>query len=294
MSRIPFRTPDDRRPATRGPAQPLGFVSTIRGKLAQLQRDIGGLRDRMKYVYGEGVPASYIGTKEFFPEAQTFNLDVLSEGQVVPTNVQPVQYVIRDGVDHSVPIQLFGPGVFVARYVSMTIEQRYNDPTLGQMRLPVPIGKTFFYLDPSTTSPSVGKQTIKWHLFYNLGWGTMLSDRLMGTNLFWNLSDADSDRPLSDDWMPHTTLLPQHYQNLVDGDLSEFEVPWTFERAGVVDFKFRLINPILQLAAAATAFPFEGRNDLVNGVRNMSAVVRVALHGRKVYSNRDLLLREAV
>lgn len=294
MSRIPFRGPDNRQPLTRGPAQPLGFVSTIQGKLAELKRDVAGLRDRMKYRYGEGVPASYIGTKEFFPEAQTFDLDVFSEGEAEPSNVQPVQYVVRDGVDHSVPIQLFAPGVFVLRYVTLSFWQRYNDPTLGAMRLPIPIGKSFFFLDPSSTAESVGMQTIKWHLFYDLTWGTILSDRMMGTNLMWNISDPDSDRPLCDDWMPHTTLLPQHYQNLVDGDLSEFEVPWTFERAGVVDFRFRLINPILQLAAAATVFPFNGRSDLINGTRNMSVLVRAELHGRKFYSNRDLLLREAV
>lgn len=290
MSRIPYRSTDDRVPVSPKQA-PLGFVETVRGKIAKLSREVQGFRDKLTYKYGEGVPASYIGVREFVPEAQTFDLNILSTGNAA--DEEPVQYVMRDGVEHTIPIQLFGPGVFMARYVVFTIYQKYHDPDVGWMQIPVPFGKSLYQL--STTGDSTGLQTIKWHIFSDLaGFGSLASDRLPGVNFFWNMTDSDSGRQLSDDWMPHTTLLPQHYQNLVDGDLSEFEVPWLFERAGVVDFRFRLINPILQLAANASVTPFQGVDDLVAGERRMSTIVRAELHGQKFYSSRDLLLREAV
>lgn len=291
MSRTPFRTPDGRQLLANGPVQPLGFVSTIKGKIAELMKNVAGLEERLQWRYGEGVPASYIAAREWTPEASTFNLNILQTGN--PADEQPVQYVLRDGQEYSLPIQLFGPGVFMLRYVHLSLWQRYHDPSYGWMRIPIPLGKSFFQLSP--TGPSPGLQTLKWHIVSNLsGFGALCNDRVVGTNLFWNMEDANSGRRICDEWMPHTTLLPQHYQNLVDGDLSEFEVPWLFERESTVNFRFRLINPILQLAAGATVTPFQGRDDLVNGVRRMSVVARAEVHGVKFYSERDLLLREAV
>ena len=85
MSRIkrPYRTVDPRLPvAGPGAPQDLGFVQTVQGKLAQLKRDVMGLRDRLRYRYGDGVPASYVGEKVFEPEDATFTID---NGQMTPT-----------------------------------------------------------------------------------------------------------------------------------------------------------------------------------------------------------------
>jgi hypothetical protein len=298
MTRIPYRQPDDQLPLQRKPGHPLGFVRTVQGKVAQLTKEVAGLKDRLRYKYNEGVPASYVGETVFSPESASFDLDVYNEGDN-PANVQPVNYVVRDGQTQSVPIVLQGPGVFMARFIKVKFFQRYNDPDLGPMRLPIPIGKTFFDLNQNIAGAQLSTrlQTIKWHLFYDVaGFNELLRDRLVGINYFWNIIDRDSERQLSGDFIADTALLHQGYQNQVNGDLMEFDVPWLFERAGIVDFQFRLINPILQLAATSASFPFSGKDDRENNgtVRDQRVIVRVELHGTKHYSERDQVLREAV
>lgn len=275
----------------------LGFVPTVQGKLAQLARQVAGLRARLRYRYDKGVPASYIGETVFSPETQEVDLDVLGTGDSL--NAEPVNYVVRDGVDHSVPIIMQGPGVFMARFIHVTFYQRYYDPDLGDaVWFPLPVGKSFFNVDASSTTDPTTFQTLKWHLFYNLGgYNEILTNRLLGINFFWNLIDSDSERRYGDGWLPDVALLPQSYQNGADGDLKEFQgPPWLFERAGIVDFRFRLVNPILQLDPTATVFPFNGKDDReVGGTeRDQRVKVRVELHGTKFYSERDRLLREAV
>ena len=116
MSRIPYRTPDDQAPMQKGPLHDLGFIRTLQGKLAQLKLEMKGLMDRLRYKYDEGVPASYVGEKVFTPESTSFDLDVFLEGNNA-ANIQPVNYVIRDGTTQSVAIRLNGPGAFMARFM---------------------------------------------------------------------------------------------------------------------------------------------------------------------------------
>lgn len=276
----------------------LGFIPTVQGKLAQLEKQIAGLRARLRYRYDKGVPASYVGEKVFRPETEEIDLDVLGTGDTAG-NGEPINYVVRDGTEFSVPVVLQGPGVFMARFISVSFYQRYFDPDLGEaVRFPIPIGKSFFNVDADSTSDPTTFQTLKWHLFYNLGgYNELLTNRLLGINFFWNIQDPDSGRMYGDGWLPDVALLPQSYQNGADGDLKEFQGPaWLFERAGLVDFRFRLVNPILQLDPTATIFPFNGKDDRENDgtARDQRVTVRVELHGTKFYSDRDRLLREAV
>ena len=118
-------------------------------------------------------------------------------------------------------------------------------------------------------------------------------NRTVGATYFWNLVDRDSDRRLSDTMLPHTVLLPGGFENTLDGNLFEFEAPWLFERAGILDFQFRLINPILQMDSAVAGGPAIW-DDRENGVRRASVKVRAELHGVKFLTGRDLVLRDAV
>jgi hypothetical protein len=299
-------------PLQRGPGHPLGFVRTIQGKIAQLTKEIGGLASKTgpRFGYGDGKPASYVGEKIFTPESASFTLDLLGEGDNV-ANQQPVNYVVRDGVVQTVPVHMDGPGVFLARWVEVTIYQRWWSPDQQhEVWLPIPYGgKSFNNLN--TTDPT-RLQTIKWSVMHNMTFSTWTNvapsslapdgqTNIVGTNFFWNLIDQDSQRRVGSDLIPDQVLLPQGYQHQTDGDLWKLPVPWLFERRGRVDFEFQLINPILQLDPTATIFPFttvsgvdiDAREN--NGtVRDQSVLVRVEMHGTKFYNERDQLLRAAV
>jgi hypothetical protein len=322
MNRVkrPYRTNDPRLPIGNGP-QALGFVQTMRGKLSELKRDAQGLLDRLRYKYSDGVPACYIGEKVFIPETETVQI---KRGRVgfppytaAPDTLMDVNYVVRDSIDHTVPISMQAPGVFVARYIHVEFYQRLHGtvtaPTTGglvvngndyankEMWFQIPWGRNYY--NPGMEIPL---QTGKVHLLRLNELMSWAGDRSnIGINLFWNLIDRDSERRLSDEPISGATLLPQGFQNTMDGDLHEFKVPWLFERAGQVDFQFRLINPILQLAASEgpdavcvlgnadqNTVRWDDREN--NGLlRNQAVRVRVELHGTKFYTPRDALLREA-
>ena len=302
-SRRPYRGVDPQVQLQNKSPQPLGFISTIEGKVRQLSVQVAGLKDRLKYKYGKGVPVSYVGESVFAPESDIITVDSARVGQV---GAEPCNYVVRDGVLHTVPVIFDGLGVFVARYLLVTFYQRIllRDST-GAATAQIPRQQEAFYEVPQTKYtlrrilpvPTLPFQTGKISLADQVPLERLAADRIaIGTNFFWNLVDRDSDRRLSNDLIPSHILLPGSYQNEMDGDLFEFAVPWLFERAGSIDFQFQLINPILQLDPTSANFPFNGIDDREDNdtVRNQAVTVRVELHGTKFYSERDLLLREAV
>jgi hypothetical protein len=322
----------------------------MRGKLSQLSRDVAGLKDRLRYpAYNEGVPSCYVGERIFLPEQAKLDVEIdrinsfAVNGPLDGTTL-PMQYVVRDSMIHDVPVTIPGPGVFVARYMHVEFYQRLkgtqtidndggagfvedgaleidgNDYTGKELWVQVPWGKTSVQGEANagiTQNGTTGKIHCMSYNNWTLGWA---GDRnATGINLFWNLIDRDSERRFGDDLLPDKALLPQGYQNEVDGDLFEFDVPWLFERAGRLDFQFRLINPIMQLAPEALPYDplnngppgtqpgtvaIEGNGD--GGIvswddredsgasRNQAVKVRVELHGTKHYSERDTLLRESV
>ncbi len=304
---------DKRLPLQDGPSHPLGFLRGLRGKLAQLKREMGGLLDRgdQRFLPTEGVPFSYVGERVFESEEQSFDLDVWQVVSGVPeAGPHPVNYVVRDGQRHSVPIQMPGPGVFLARSMKVTFYQRWwSNATQQEVWLPIPTGRSFnnalqFGYDQGRST------TIKWSIIFGTGFEAYVSqvpgvlsptpaNELNGINFFWNLVDQDSQRQLSTELISDIALLNQGFQKQADGGFYYFDVPWLFERAGRVDFDFQLITPILQAAAASTIPPFYDANfnpidDLESGRRNMSVRARVELHGTKFFTERDAVLRENV
>lgn len=265
--RRPYRSFDHTLPLQRGPGQPLGFIRTVQGKIAQLIKEVAGLEDRLKYRYGQdtGDPHAYKNDVLFVADPNEVPFDV-GDGTLV-------RRVIPDGRLLSIPIVIEGPGVFVARYLCVTVYQFVSGST-GQ-RYAVPLGKSYL-------PPSVGGavDTLKFGLNFGFGLPGLSiygNDRNIGLNFFWNLIDRDSERRLADGLISQQALLPGGFQNQVDGNLFEFPVPWLFERAGMLEFQFQPVIPLLEDSTAPQA-----------------ALVRVEVHGTKFITERDALLREAV
>lgn len=326
----PYRGVDPRLPLAGPPnTQDLGFIDTIRGKVDLVKKDVAGLIDRLRYRYTDGVPCSYVGEKVFKPEDATFTVSTERVKSTIfasapPTSIE-ASYVVRDSQIHEVPIVMPSPGVFIARYLHVEFYQRIfgrqsiqagggdntlvvdgNDYTGKELWVQIPWGKPFM----PGAGDDVRLETGKIHMLSYNELRSWAGDRnATGINLFWNLIDRDSERRFSDGLISGRALLPQSYQNMVDGDLFEFETPWLFERGGRVDFQFELINPILQIAPdqnpfstvpAGGTFIIEGNltgpavawDDRESGVRSQDVLVRAELHGTKFYDGLDELRRE--
>lgn len=302
---------NQRRIASSG--DPLDFIRDLKQHVDGLNKNVQGLVARIgqKYGYGAGTPHAYIGERVFTPDSSSFTLDLLNRGDNAATQ-QPVNYVVRDGVEHTVPVHMAGPGVFLARKLTVTFYQRWwSAANNREYWFPVPLGRSFDNV--STTERSTKTQTIKWSVMHSQTFQTWPNTRrntdyagipaheadVCGVNLFWNLIDQSAQRRYADGPISDVALLPPGYHGQNDGGMHAFRVPWLFEREGRVDFQFRLINPILQLDPTATIYPFKKYDDTAlddrensQTERNQSVRVRVELHGTKFFSERDLALQE--
>jgi hypothetical protein len=315
VTKRPYGNLTDRRlPLQDGPVHPLGFLRTLKGKLSVLQRELASLLDRggQRFMPTGGVPFSYVGERVFAPETQSFNLDTWQTTSAFApySGVQPVNYVVRDSIVHSVPIQMPGPGLFLARSMKVSFFQRWwSNQFQKEVWLPLPTGRSF----NNVLQNGYGQgrsTTIKWSIMNGTSFegyvtqipGILLftpANEINGLNFFWNLTDQDSQRKLSTEPISDIALLNQGFQKQADGGFFYFDTPWLFERLGQVEFSFQLINPILQLDPASASTPMvDSQNnpidDLESGRRNQSVMVRAELHGTKFFTDRDTLLRESV
>ena len=273
---------------------PVGWIYSVEQKLRQLYQETEGLQLRAGTHYKGGVPACYIGEKLFTPEQQSFNVNwnFLADSSIPPGFgiAQPVNYVVRSGQSYSIPLVVDGPGVFAARYLKVSISQRFNFPKFNDDPVAKPWlpgngqgGPIWFPLPPidfyqagftgvspvSFPNDNNSLATQKYSLMANTtfpmlngvingagGANTKInSSRVLGNNFFWNIIDQDSQRRYSDDWIPSDVLLRQGSTSPVDGNLLRFNTPWLFERAGVIDFQYFPITDVLQLDPTATVFP---------------------------------------
>lgn len=322
--RRPYRSVDHRIPLQRGPGHPLGFVRTVRGKFDQLKREVEGLRDRVKFRYGQdvGQPHAYKAERVFRPGEDLFVIPTVT--RTAPFSIPPgppidfvnaVNVVVPDAQILSVPIVMEGPGVFVARYFTVTFYQRVwggDDPATGdserlrsgkEYRFALPIGKSYLQSVCANTRKWSLTPNLRSHLPYDViappADGNPVPMR--GVCFFWNLIDRDSGRRMADDTISEQALLPGGYNGQVDGGLFEFPVPWLFERAGMLEFQFQLTTPVLQPAIlppgspllAPTPFQWDDTENNGN-TRNMEVTVRAELHGTKFVNERDAVLRERI
>jgi len=282
------RALDKQLPLRPGSDAPVGWIYTVEQKLRQVYQEAEGLLLRLGTKYKGGVPACYIGEKLFTPEEASFSADPWGSNAIFPANAQPLNYVVRSGMVHSIPIVINGPGVFVARYLKVSISQRYNFPSNDPNVPGSPNGGVIWFPLPPKDFMNVGAgplaldglgwpvdmirwMTVKWSIFSEVTLPALLgsiggalgfsfndvrgSSLALGVNFFWNIIDQDSQRRYADDWVSDNALLRQGSASPVDGNILKFNAPWLFERAGTVDFQFLPITDILQLDPTATIFP---------------------------------------
>ena len=315
-------------PLRPGSDAPVGWIYSLEQKLRQVYQEVEGLKLRVGTQYKGGVPACYIGEKLFFPEEQSFQIptDYNAEGPL-----EPVNYVVRSGQSYSIPLVIDAPGVFAARYLKVTVSQRYNFPTSGAnvpgagqggvIWFPLPpkdfmnVGSGPFQLWPFSDACRFSTQ--KYSLMTEATFPSLVgvisgegigvnnvksSSLTVGIDFFWNIIDQDSQRRYSEELISSVALLRQGSMSPVDGNLLKFNTPWLFERAGIVDFQFFPITDVLQLDPTSTIFPIVSTagpglpiDDREDGgaKRDQSVLVKVELHGTKYYDKWDYIRREA-
>ncbi len=283
-----------------------GWVRPLPDLVDQLEADVEGLQLRLRNPTNPGVPAAYQGVKVFLPETGSFAVDALQ----THAGTMLANFVVRDGTTYEIPVIFPGPGVFMARYLKVSIYQRLFVPPFitggvipgynGPVYLPVRTNQQAF------NDIALGAGSIQWTTKFSLPpkqpQQATTKLPLGAINYFWNMIDTKSGRKLADDLMSHMMLLPRTFMPLIndetltevaslpDGDLLELDAPWVFERDAQMTFQFRPITPMLQfdstVSGATAGYGFEDRE---NGVRNQSVTVSVELHGHRYETDQDAI-----
>lgn len=301
MKRPAFRQNDPQRLITDLNGQPTGFLPLLKEQIAATERDIRGIKARLKNRLSNAEPACAIGEKVFAPESGTFAFDYLQDGSSSVTS----QYVLRDGITYDIPITFPPPGVMLIRFMKVRVYQRVFVPGCGPMQVPMPPGN-FFLRNLEVF------QTRKYSFPDNGDSYTALARpgaRIYSRRLsyVWNLTDTKSNLQWADDLVPDMIMLPQGIgtptQNATQADggplgtpavptggYLEFRRPWLFERDGQLSFQFQPIMAVIQPTASSgySPYPFDDREN-GGAVRDSSVTVRIDLHGERYRDVRDAL-----
>lgn len=264
-------------------AQP-GWTRSLEQNLVQLEGEIQGLEERVAIGMRRGVPAAYAGRRVFQPES----------GTVTPkAALGPMNYIVRDGTTYDIPIIFSGAGVFVAKYIIVSVYLKCANFFEGL----VPFGSNPPYFEINVTENayySATGFTEKIAVFGGAAAGNTLPRSESGDygyaalNYFWNLLDSKSGVRLADEFMTQRILLNRSRESATDfdpdaaftentcgdGGYFEFDVPFVFERDGQANFLFRPITPFLQYA------------DTENP---QSVIVQVELHGFRYETDQDAM-----
>ncbi len=261
---------------------------------AETQMAIQGVRDRLKYATKPSLKTAYRTNRIFLPEtSRAFALDTGQDG-----GSSLVNYVLRDGNTYEIPFVFSGEGVFVARFMKVSIKQRlYVAPTHKAVQLACGYNGRF----PGNVA---GAWTTKFSIFPKQPGGPAFAvDAWPSVNFYWSMRD-NTGWQLSDNLQSHVMLQPntvarvaptgssQMWAPINDGGLYEFDTPWAFERDGQCVFQFRPTTPVLQFdssiagTAGAIGLPFDDRE---SGVRNQAVTVTIALHGSRFLTDRDAM-----
>jgi len=311
-------------------SQSTGWYRSVKDKISQLNNDITGLRDRLKsiksntnsqYQEFKGVPACYKRDFVFEPEDQTYPSDSGNPGVGFPAflysdlygtapNPTPFNYIVRDGVTHDIAVPIQSEGVFLAKFLKVTIFRRvfvpdFTDPADPNDRTrggqdgghPIQVKLVQSNVGPFSLAPGGLRFTP------NLPWTTFGDGTAGGEayNYFWNIVDKSSGRKYADDLLSSEFLLnqtmpatrfntPDRYGVRHDGGFFEFDQPWMFERDSELQFQFRPVMPIIQVDPSSPFLPygFDDREDGGNK-RNGNITVRIEIHGAKFLTYQDSL-----
>jgi len=311
MTNKPYRTNKNSPVIDKTTTFTKGWYRTVTEKISQLKQDLSGLRERVKSVqnntYSEyqemtGIPASYKRDYVFAPDPQIVSVPAYLQSNnsfytVAAGNVNS-NYVVRSGQSYMIDLQIPGDGVFVAKYLSVSIYQRLFDPVNGPQRISM-----FNKLINQRSSNRLVQEALKWCISFRDDAqfpesGTVEVQRTL--EYFWNIIDQSSGRKFSDALLSCNFLLPIGFPNpmsdvfrpgpIKDSDIFDLGKPWIFERDSQVQFEFRPITDVFQLDPGSGLLPhtFNDR-EVIDTVRNESVTVRVELHGAKFLTKQDAL-----
>lgn len=261
-----------------------GWTRTLEENLVQLQAEIQGLEDRISVGMRSGVPAAFAAQRIFLPEQSTVLVDIAQQNAPAVPPV-PMNYIVRDGVTYDIPVVIPGPGVFVAKYLTLAVYLRYFDENRSRYVERNVSGNQSYFSELLPTPLSV-LFTTKFSNQSGAFFNPLASNRTSGSypalNYFWNLLDSKSGVRLGDELMSQNVLLQRSRPYDVgiggpqygDGGYFEFDVPFVFERDGQANFLFRPITPFLQ--TSDTANP-------------QSVIVQVELHGFRYETDQDAM-----
>lgn len=294
-----------------------GWYRSINEKVKQLRNDLAGLRLRVASVknntYSEyqemlGIPASYKRDFVFVPETQEVQIPAFIQTSglspyTVAVGDVPANFVVRSGQSYMIDLQIPGDGIFVAKYLSISLYQRVFDPVNGPQRIGMQNKILTMHGGLDTTLLT---QACKFCISQGDSTQIAANDLGAGPNqrsleYFWNMIDRSSGRKFSDALLSCNFLLPStHFSNFnegveqggppKDGDIFDLGKPWIFERDSQIEIEFRPITDVFQLAASSAILPYTFDDREVNGtVRNNSVTVRAELHGAKFLTKQDAL-----
>lgn len=301
MNKKPFRITDPIRQVQPESGQPIGWLDSLKAQVVRLQNEVKGVEARAKRAMPDNSePAAVVAKRVFEPSGPVFNFDYLQNGV---SSVQS-QVVLQDGVTYEIPVTFPPPGLFVARFIKVSLYQRVFNPTYGPMQLPVLYGNYFIESSENPIYPGGANQTRKYLFPDNstivIGGQTRQDRRYLSRRLsfMWNLIDTKSGVRLSDELLPDLTLLPEDFGSPgVDtstGNYLELASPWLFERDAQLTFLFRPITPAIQPTATSGYFPYGFDDREQNGTsRNMAITVQLEIHGTRFLTVQDAFRRGA-
>ena len=283
-----------------------GWQEPLPDLVRRLRARIEGVRQRLEFPTTEVSlwPSAVAGHRIFTPEAgvETVNTQQTEVGGDYPVNV-----VVRSGKTYTIRIIHPGPGVFVGRWLKVSLWMRLHNPNLkGDTESWLPIcSNTGVGSNAAASGPT--PYTTNFSIFPvqpALPYYPLTSLRPPALNYFWNLQDPRNGRLYADKLASHMMLLPNTYQwggvrgvgpsalvnTLADGDVYDLKAPWVFERDGQATFLFRPTTDFYQFAssiagnAAPMNLPFDDRQ---GGIRDQSVKVQVEMHGYRFETMQD-------
>lgn len=269
-----------------------GHQPTIQELADQLSVEVRSLKARLDIGDIEGEPAAYQGVRVFNPERTSFLVDGYQDG----ASAVPVNYVVKDGTTYDIPVNVPGPGIFIATGLHVSITQRRYDPAISEA-LQQNYTTNWYNRLIQFGDPAAMEWTTKFCL-----WPYQPQPYRFAANFLWNVMDARTGDLYSDEPMNCLLLRPRQegfYLGFtaetdvyMDGGLFQFDTPWVFPYGTNAVFKFQPVSPILQLDSSIgpVLLPppapqyVSGLNydDRENGLRDQSVTVRAMLTGYRM------------